>query len=82
MLRFHHAHLARWLSLDFEDDYYLLIKVAAILDIALETYTSLKLLEQPLLEMQCNWCRSNLRLVILRQVVAESDFSVNALIRP
>ena len=34
VLMFHHTHLARWLSLDFEDDYGLLIKVAAILDVA------------------------------------------------
>ena len=32
--------------------------------------------------MLCNWCRSNLRLGILRHGVADSDLRVNALIRP
>ncbi|MDY2797638.1 MAG: hypothetical protein SOV16_00385 [Anaerobiospirillum succiniciproducens] len=45
VLQFHYTNLARWLSLDFEDDYGILIKVAAILDIALETYTGLKILD-------------------------------------
>lgn len=44
MLQFHHTHHARWLSLDFEDDYRILLKIAANLDIALETYADLKIL--------------------------------------
>lgn len=79
---FHHTHLARWLSLDFEDDYGLLIKVAAILDVAQKLTRLLRSWIWPWLQMLCNWCRSNLRLGILRQVVADSDLSVNALMRP